>query len=466
MSLCQIMMVQTASRRLEKLRTPDLIITDENHHSKATGYRKIYDYFKNAYRVGVTATPVRLDGSGLIDVNDDLIIGVSAKWLIANQFLAPYDYYAPDIADLSGLKTKMGEFVTKDSETALNKPKIYGDIIKYYRKYADGVKAICYCVSVAHSLKMAEEFQNAGIPAEHLDGETPKEKRSQIIEDFRKGEIQILCNVDLISEGFDVLDCGCVIMLRPTQSLTLYIQQAMRCMRYQPQKRAIILDHVGNYSRHGMPDDDREWTLEGNPKKHGQKLLAEKDLQTVQCENCYGVFVPETSPAVCPYCGYVFKVKSREIQTDETAEIKKIEGFHFNVRLQLSVKLRIRDDVPQKCQNRLLFLNIFKKKTPNELDMQVEGYNYSHLYHLLDVSGLLARGMQFESMSDICHALVGCELRVTVRHETYKGALQVKIDPENGVQPSRVTYGAPPDVETNAGIDSSITDFDDGDVPF
>jgi len=135
-------------------------------------------------------------------------------------------------------------------------------------------------------------------------------------------------------------------------------------------------------------------------------------------------------------------------------------------RLQLSVKLRIRDDVPQKYQNRLLFLNVFKKKTPNELDMQVEGYNYSHLYHLLDVSGLLTRDMQFESMSDICRALVGCELRVTVRHETYKGALQVKIDPENGVQPSRVTYGAPPDVETSAMINSSVTDFDDGDVPF
>ena len=271
MSLCDIMMVQTASRRFEKLRTPDLIITDENHHSKSNSYRKIYDYFKKAYRVGVTATPVRLDGSGLIDVNDDLIVGVSAKWLIENQCLAPYDYYAPDIADLSGLKILRGEFDSKSIENALSKPKIFGDVIKYYQQFAKGVKAVCYCASVKHSENMAEEFRKAGIPAEHIDGETPKEKRSQIIEDFRNGKIQILCNVDLISEGFDVPDCGCVIMLRPTQSLTLYIQQAMRCMRYRPNKKAIILDHVGNYSRHGMPDDDREWTLEGNPKKHQKK---------------------------------------------------------------------------------------------------------------------------------------------------------------------------------------------------
>lgn len=332
MSLCDIMMIQTASRRLASLRTPDLIITDENHHSKSNSYRKIYDYFKKSYRVGVTATPVRLDGSGLADVNDDLIVGVSAKWLIQNQCLAPYDYYAPDIADLSGLKISKGEFDSKSIETAMSKPKIFGDVIKYYQQFAKGVKAVCYCASVKHSQSMAEEFRKASIPAEHIDGETPKQQRSEMIENFRKGKIQILCNVDLISEGFDVPDCGCVIMLRPTQSLTLYIQQAMRCMRYRPDKKAIILDHVGNYGRHGMPDDDREWTLEGNPKKHGLKLLAEKDLQTMQCENCFGVFVPETSPAVCPYCHHVFPVKSREIQTDASAEIKKIEGFHFNLK--------------------------------------------------------------------------------------------------------------------------------------
>lgn len=110
MRYCQIMMVQTACRRLEKLDIPSLIITDENHHAKAESYIKIYNYFPESYRVGVTATPVRLDGSGLKDVNDALIVGVSAKWLIENDCLSPYDYYAPAVADMSEIKVRNGEF--------------------------------------------------------------------------------------------------------------------------------------------------------------------------------------------------------------------------------------------------------------------------------------------------------------------------------------------------------------------
>lgn len=133
-------------------------------------------------------------------------------------------------------------------------------------------------------------------------------------------------------------------------------------------------------------------------------------------------------------------------------------------KLQLRIRLKIRDDVPQKYQNRLLFMNIFKKKTPNDLDLQVEGYNYSHLYHLLDVTGVLQMEMNFETMNDICRALIGRELLVTVHHESYNGKIQAKIDQLKGVQPSCATYGAPPDVEANA--DDFENDFDDGDVPF
>lgn len=163
MDLCSICMVQTASRRISRLPAPTLIITDENHHSKATTYRKIYDAFPNAKRIGVTATPIRLDGSGLGDVNDALVVGVSAKWLIEHHYLAPYDYYAPSIADLTGIKVQHGEYETKSVEKAMLKTAVFGDAIKYYRQLADGKQAICYCVSVNHSMTMAEEFSNAGI---------------------------------------------------------------------------------------------------------------------------------------------------------------------------------------------------------------------------------------------------------------------------------------------------------------
>ena len=158
MRFVRIMMVQTACHRLGKIPPPALIITDENHHSKASSYQKIYDYYRDAYRVGVTATPVRLDGSGLIDVNDDLVIGVSAKWLIENHCLAPYEYYAPAVADLSTVKVRRGEFDAKSAEKVMLESKVYGDVISYYKRYASGEQAVCYCTTVKHSQAMAAQF--------------------------------------------------------------------------------------------------------------------------------------------------------------------------------------------------------------------------------------------------------------------------------------------------------------------
>lgn len=336
MRYCKIMMVQTACRRLNKIPYPSLIITDENHHSKATSYKKIYDYFSASYRVGVTATPVRLDGSGLKDVNDELIVGVSAKWLIENHCLAPYDYYAPDIADISDIKVRNGEYDVKSAESVMIERKVFGDVISYYKKYADGLQAVCYCTTVKHSKQMAEKFSESGIEAVHIDGKTPKNERDRIIENFRRGAIDILCNVDLISEGFDVPDCNCVIMLRPTKSLTLYIQQSMRCMRYREGKRAVILDHVGNYARFGMPDDAREWSLEG--RKKSEKIIPdeEEEERFYTCKNCYSVF-PLIQNGIkaenCPQCGEpVAKKVRKEIQSDTETEIQKIEGFRINLK--------------------------------------------------------------------------------------------------------------------------------------
>lgn len=322
LSLCRVEMVQTACRRLSRMPDPRLIITDENHHCLAASYRKIYDAFPRAQCLGVTATPVRLNGGGLGDVNDRLVIGVSAKWLIANHFLAPYDYYAPAVADLSGLHTRRGEFVTSEVVDSLGKATIYGDVIGHYKRLADGLKAVCYCASVAHSEAMAARFCAAGIPAAHIDGKTDKRTRERLIESFRVGRLRILCNVDLISEGFDVPDCSCAILLRPTQSLTLYIQQSMRCMRYQPDKRAVIIDHVGNYTRFGMPDDDREWSLE--PKREKKKMIADGD-RIRQCPECYCTFLHAPQ---CPKCGFVFPAAARgEMDEVQEAQLTKVAGF-------------------------------------------------------------------------------------------------------------------------------------------
>ncbi|WP_312907267.1 DEAD/DEAH box helicase family protein [Tissierella praeacuta] len=325
----EIGMVQTIVRRLEKTIIPNLIITDENHHSLASSYRKIYDCFPSARRVGFTATPVRLNGGGLGDVNDVLIEGPTVTELIEWGNLAPFKYYAPEIIDTSKLKIRRGEYVASDIEDLFQSKAIWGDVVKHYKKLSDGKQAICYCSSIKQSKRMAKEFNDNGIVAKHIDGETPKAEREVAIEYFRQGNIMILCNVDLISEGFDVPDCNTAILLRPTQSLSLYIQQAMRPMRYKEGKTAIIIDHVGNVGRFGTPDMERDWSLE--PKK-GSNTTVKEENPVKQCMECF--YTVKRNTIVCPECGYEFKAEEKEVQQveSELVEVGSFQGFTTDYR--------------------------------------------------------------------------------------------------------------------------------------
>lgn len=331
MELCRIVMVQTMVRRLKNAPAPDLIITDENHHSLAATYKKIYQAFPGVLRLGVTATPERLDGSGLADVNDLLIEGVDAQWLIDHHYLSPYDYYAPNI-HMPKFRVRRGDFDISQVAAFFrdNLKTIYGDTLSHYRRLADGKQAICYLPGVEASRQTAEMFTASGIPAAHIDGTTPERERDGIINDFRDGKVRILCNVDIISEGFDVPDCECVILLRPTKSLTLFIQQAMRCMRYKPEKRAIIIDHVNNIDTHGFPDAKREWLLEGHPKRKG---TGEAPVKC--CKNCFAC-VP-AGVKVCPHCGTPFEVEEhRSTKTLDDFELVKVNTAENKVRYYLS----------------------------------------------------------------------------------------------------------------------------------
>ena len=205
---------------------------------------------------------------------------------------------------------------------------IFGDVIRHYEKLADNQQAITYCHNIAASTQTAEAFRAHGINAVHIDAKTPKAERDAVIKKFREGEIKILCNVDLIGEGFDVPDCSTVIMLRPTQSLSLFIQQSMRGMRYKPNKVSVIIDHVDNISRHGPPDMEREWDLKGKKKKQ------ELEIKIKQCLNCFAVYDPKESK--CPLCGYAPEVEQKETQYehDEAAELEKIDTDNFSFKLE------------------------------------------------------------------------------------------------------------------------------------
>ncbi|EAG4095035.1 DEAD/DEAH box helicase, partial [Listeria monocytogenes] len=284
MSYVKLGMVQTIVRRLNKTSEPSLIIIDESHHVLANSYKKIIHHFSKAKVVGFTATPVRINGGGLGDINDTLIEKVNVKWLIENQFLAHYKYYAPEIVQTETLNVKRtGEFDMTSLDDQFNKRMIWGDVIKHYQKLANGEQAILYASSIYQSEKMAASFNAVGISSAHIDGKTPKLIRDDIIKRFREGEIKVLCNLDLIGEGFDVPDCSTVIMLRPTQSLSLYIQQSMRGMRYKHNKTAIIIDHVGNVKRFGLPDMERTWSLA--PRKGSNATKAEAPVKI--CKECF-----------------------------------------------------------------------------------------------------------------------------------------------------------------------------------
>jgi superfamily II DNA or RNA helicase len=321
-------MVQTVVRRLDRMKKPDLIITDENHHSLAASYKKIYEHFSDVLRLGFTATPIRLNGSGLGDVNDILIEEVNAKWLIENSYLSPYKYYAPKLIDTEKLKlNSLREFSSTSINDAMEEKTIYGDAIKHYKQLAYGEQAIAYCHSVGASKHTAEQFNQHGINAVHLDAKTPKQERSEIIQKFRDREIQVLCNVDLIGEGFDVPDCSTVIMLRPTQSLSLFIQQAMRGMRYRPGKTSTIIDHVDNVRRHGLPDMERTWSLDGKKQTKGK---AEVPIR--ECTNCFAVYPPDEK--ACPECGHVPEVKEqKDYEVDESAELQEVDESELEVTL-------------------------------------------------------------------------------------------------------------------------------------
>ena len=325
-----VYMIQSLANRLRNIKEePDLIILDECQHSTSKTYIRVIETFPKAFILGLTATPCRLTGQPLGDIFDNMVSSVTTEELIKKGYLASYDYYAPKInADFTRVKIKAGDFIGAEIEKELSKSTIYGDIIKNYKKYADNKKTIIYCATIEYSKKIEKLFSENGYAIKHFDGKTPKDERDKIIKDFRDDKIKILTNVDLIGEGFDVPACECCILLRPTQSLSLYIQQATRCLRPQGDKKAIIIDFVGNVFTHGMPTENREWSL--TQKIKNKNPNREPDILVRQCEKCFRVY-RGVNP-ICPYCGYNNGKTQRQLEEEKRAELEKIEKIEKKKR--------------------------------------------------------------------------------------------------------------------------------------
>lgn len=315
--------VMTLARRVDRVEVPDYVICDEAHHCIAgSTWGKVVNVWRSlnpALRlIGVTATPQRLDGSGLGEMFDEMVRGPGVRELIDAKALAEYRLFAPSFqVDLSGVGKVAGEYKRGDLAIAVDKPAITGSAVGEYRRRIDGQPSVAFCVSVEHAEHVAEQFRAAGYRAVSIDGKMDKTIRRDIVRDFGRGQINVLTSCDLISEGFDIPGIVGCIGLRPTQSLSLCLQQWGRSLRTAAGKDfAFIHDHVGN-SRdkadggqgHGLPDDERDWSLMGRKRKAKD---GETNPGARQCEKCFAM-----SPAaarVCRDCGAEFPIQARTIE--------------------------------------------------------------------------------------------------------------------------------------------------------
>ncbi|MEQ1580884.1 MAG: DEAD/DEAH box helicase [Steroidobacteraceae bacterium] len=314
----QVASVFTLVKRLHKYDPPDLLVVDEAHHTVASTWEKVTDAYPDALVLGVTATPCRASGAGLDTSFDEMILGPTAMELIDLGALSPLRVYAPPPAALEGVKVRMGDYVTGQLAKAVDKPKITGDALDHYQKLTPGAPAVVFCVSVDHARHVSGQFMGAGINAISIDGTMDRSTRKSIIADYRAGKIMVLTSCDLVSEGFDVPGIITGISLRPTKSLGLWIQQTGRILRtMEGKKEAFLLDHAGNCMQHGLPIDDREWSLAGQDKE-------DKPKQTIKtCKVCYAI--NPVSASVCKECGQAFaaEAKPRELvqQAGELVEL-------------------------------------------------------------------------------------------------------------------------------------------------
>jgi len=327
----QVASVQTMVRRLGTLTHVDLIIIDECHHygSEEDSYGKILKAFPMARVIGFTASPWRLDGKGLSDVFDAHAVIRTPRQLYHDGYLVPVSGWVYESVETKSARVRGGDFLADDLAKSAGSRKVVGDAIWEYQRWADGKRAVLFAVNVEHSKQMAAEFRAAGVAAEHVDGTTPKSEREATFARLRQGITKVLCNVNVVSEGFDLPELEVAIMLRPTLSLVLAIQQIGRVLRMAPGKTcARIHDHAGILAMHGHPYAERDYsplaTVElSRAKAEERQAIATKRV----CPNC-SAFVDGVWPCACGYKPDALKVEEvsarREVQEYENRPARQV----------------------------------------------------------------------------------------------------------------------------------------------
>ena len=321
MATVHVASIQTLIRR--EYPSVDLIIIDESQHVSAKSYQKIIAAYPDAVIIGLTATPCRGDGKGLGGTFNSIVHVAQVRELIDMGYLVPAVVYAPSKPDLQGVNIKRGDYDAAALETAVDKPKLIGDIVQHWYQLAKDRQTIVFATGISHSQHLLEEFRNSGIPAEHLDGETPRVMREAILNRLESGETRVVCNVGVLTEGFDSPGVSCIVLARPTKSFGLFIQMAGRGMRPSPGKEnLLILDHAGAVYEHGMIDQDIDWTLDPSRVSVVKKEYEKRELMPWTCGHCFKVNEPSRNKH-CTGCGLV-PVKAAKSPAIGDGQLKRV----------------------------------------------------------------------------------------------------------------------------------------------
>lgn len=327
--LVQVASVQTLARRTKP--PAGLLIIDEAHHARAESYQALIEHYAPAPVLGASATPWRTDGKGLKKLFDDIVVAATPRLLIEQGHLVPFDGFGFENPALEDVASVGGDYDALELAERMNTKKLVGGIVERWLETANGLRTVAFAVDVKHSQAIVEGFRAWGIAAEHLDGETPTDERDAILARLKSGETTVVSNCAVLCEGWDCPEAEVCILARPTKSVVLYLQQAGRVLRPSLGKKvARIHDHAGCMVHHGLPDEDRDYSLEADTKKRAFKTGIQ------QCPECLRMC--SALEIRCKGCGYLFEQPTAPADREETqveyfentqltiAEIRKLRG--------------------------------------------------------------------------------------------------------------------------------------------
>lgn len=316
----QIVSIQTVYGKA--LPPAQVVVIDECHLARAAMYEWLIKQYEGSYIVGLTATPERTDKKPLGEFFEDIVVVAQPSELFAGGYIAmPRMYTVPDefLPDLAGIHRSGGDFDENElTERVMSRP-VMGSIPDHWALRARGLRTMLFAASVKHSRAMVDLLNGAGIRAKHVDGKTPTTERDSILDELKRGVIDVICQVGLWIEGLDMPELKCVIMARPTESDVIHRQTTGRILRPWEEVTPILLDHAGNCRRLGLPTADKDYDLFPKKKKRGEGGGNPEMARHCEC----GEILP-LATAVCPACGK--ELKRKEIKHIDGVDLVEVEN--------------------------------------------------------------------------------------------------------------------------------------------